>query len=170
VDLSEQGKQEAARAGRLQRERGYGFDIGFTSVLKRVIKTLHITLEGMALLWLPVQKSWRLNERFYGALQGLNKAESAVQFGAEQVQRWGHDPHKQPPALTRADSRFPGHDACYQHLTARELSLTENLSATLARVLPFWTEQIMGPSAVNSEYSSAPTVIACGLWYSISTT
>ena len=151
VDLSELGKHQAARAGQLLRQHGYGFDISFTSVLKRAIKTLAITLEEMDLLWIPVQKSWRLNERFYGALQGLNKAESAEHYGAEQVQRWRREPHEQPPALTRDDPRFPGHDARYQHLTARELPLTENLSETLARVLPFWTEQIMGAIRSNQK-------------------
>ena len=143
VDLSAQGRQEAVRAGQLLRQHGYGFDIGFTSVLKRAIKTLDIVLEEMDLLWIPVQKSWRLNERFYGALQGLNKAETVAQYGAAQVQRWRRDPHELPPALTRDDPRFPGHDARYRHLTARELPLTENLSETMARVLPCWTEQIM---------------------------
>ena len=149
VDLSPQGQQEAARAGQLLCAHGYGFDVGFTSVLKRAIKTLHITLEEMDLLWISMQKSWRLNERFYGALQGLNKAETSEKFGAEQVQQWRRDPYAQPPALSRDDARFPGHDARYQHLTARELPLTENLSATLARVLPFWTEQIMGAIRAN---------------------
>lgn len=143
VDLSEQGRREAARAGQLLLRHGYGFDIGFTSVLKRAIKTLHIALEELDLLWIPVEKSWRLNERFYGALQGLNKAETSAQYGAELVQQWRRDPHAQPPALGRDDPRFPGHDARYQHLTARELPLTENLSQTMARVMPFWTEQIM---------------------------
>jgi 2,3-bisphosphoglycerate-dependent phosphoglycerate mutase len=149
VDLSEQGRQEAARAGRLLRAHGYGFDVGFTSVLKRAIKTLNITLEELDLLWIPVQKSWRLNERFYGALQGLNKAETAARYGPEQVLRWRRDPHELPPALTPDDPRFPGHDARYQHLTARQLPLTENLSQTLARVLPCWTGPIRAALRAN---------------------
>ncbi len=143
IDLSAQGRQEAARAGQLLLRHGYGFDIAFTSVLKRAIKTLDIALEELDLLWIPVQKSWRLNERFYGALQGLNKAETSQQYGAGQVQRWRRDPHALPPALRPDDPRFPGHDPRYQHLTARELPLTENLSQTMARVLPYWTEQII---------------------------
>ncbi|MFD2787441.1 2,3-diphosphoglycerate-dependent phosphoglycerate mutase [Hymenobacter rubripertinctus] len=143
VDLTAEGMRQAGQAGQLLRQHGYSFDIGFTSVLKRAIKTLDITLEELDLLWIPVQKSWRLNERFYGALQGLNKTETSEKYGAEQVQQWRRAPQAHPPALTRADPRFPGHDARYQHLTARELPLTENLSETLARVLPFWTEQII---------------------------
>ena len=143
VDLSEQGREEAAQAGQLLLRHGYGFDIGFTSVLKRAIKTMHIALEEMDLLWIPVQKSWRLNERFYGALQGMNKTEARAQYGAEQVKQWRRDPHALPPALSRDDPRFPGHDARYKHLTARELPLTENLSQTMGRVMPFWTEQVM---------------------------
>ncbi|OWP61385.1 phosphoglyceromutase [Hymenobacter amundsenii] len=143
VDLSEQSRQEAARAGQLLLRHGYGFDMAFTSVLKRAIKTLDIVLEELDLCWIPVQKSWRLNERFYGALQGLNKAETSEQYGAEQVQRWRRDPHALPPALSPDDPRYPGHDPRYQHLTARELPLTENLSQTMARVLPYWTEQII---------------------------
>jgi len=143
VDLSDLGKQQAARAGQLLQQHGYTFDIGYTSVLKRAIKTLDIALENMNQLWIPVQKSWRLNERFYGALQGLNKAETAAQYGAEQVQEWRRSPHAHPPAITKEDPRWPGHDLRYAHLTARELPLTENLSETLARVMPFWTEKIM---------------------------
>ncbi len=151
VDLSEQGRREAAVAGQRLLRHGYGFDIAFTSVLKRAIKTLHIALDEMDLLWIPVEKSWRLNERFYGALQGLNKAETSEKYGAEQVQQWRRDPHAQPPALTRDDPRFPGHDPRYQHLTARELPLTENLSQTMARVMPFWTEQIMRAIRANQK-------------------
>jgi 2,3-bisphosphoglycerate-dependent phosphoglycerate mutase len=143
VDLSAAGAQQAAHAGQLLKAQGYTFDIGFASVLKRSIKTLDIVLEGMDLLWIPVEKSWRLNERFYGSLQGLNKAEIAAQYGEEQVQRWRRDPHEHPPALTPDDPRYPGHDARYRHLTHRELPLTENLSETMARVLPFWQERIM---------------------------
>ncbi|TDN36882.1 2,3-diphosphoglycerate-dependent phosphoglycerate mutase [Hymenobacter sp. UV11] len=143
VDLTDEGRRQAAHAGQLLQQHGYTFDIGFTSVLKRAIKTLDITLENMDQLWIPVQKSWRLNERFYGALQGLNKAETAAKYGEEQVQQWRRSPHAHPPAVQPEDPRFPGHDLRYQHLTYRELPQTENLSETLARVMPFWTEKIM---------------------------
>ncbi len=143
VDLTDTGRQQARQAGQILKANGYTFDQGFTSVLRRAIKTLDYVLDAMDCLWIPVQKSWRLNERFYGALQGLNKAETAAQYGAEQVQLWRRDPHALPPAITREDPRFPGHDPRYQHLTDRELPLTENLSTTLERVMPFWTERIM---------------------------
>lgn len=144
VALTEKGYKEAARAGQVLKKNGYTFDIGFTSVLKRTIITLDIVLEELDLLWIPMEKSWRLNERFYGALQGLNKDETALKYGKEQVQKWRRDPHAHPPALDRGDPRYPGHDRRYQHLTDRELPLTENLSETMARVLPLWTETIMG--------------------------
>jgi len=143
VDLSENGVAQARHAGELLRKHGYRFDVGFTSVLRRSIKTLHLVLEELELLWIPVQKSWRLNERFYGALQGLNKDEVTAQYGEEQVQKWRRDPHEHPPAITPDDPRYPGHDARYAHLTPRELPLTENLSETMERVLPFWTEIIV---------------------------
>jgi 2,3-bisphosphoglycerate-dependent phosphoglycerate mutase len=143
VDLSPAGVQQAQRAGALLRQHGFVFDMGFTSYLKRSIKTLHLALEELDQLWIPVHKSWRLNERFYGALQGLNKAEITAQYGAEQVQRWRRDPLALPPPLTPEDPRFPGHDVRYRTLTPRELPLTENLSQTLTRVLPYWTEHIM---------------------------
>jgi 2,3-bisphosphoglycerate-dependent phosphoglycerate mutase len=143
VDLSENGIAQARHAGELLKQHGYLFDVGFTSVLKRSIKTLQLALETMDLLWIPVQKSWRLNERFYGALQGLNKDEIIAQYGAEQVQKWRRDPYEHPPAITAEDPRYPGRDYRYSHLTARELPLTENLSETMARVLPFWMERIV---------------------------
>ncbi|MGI4733562.1 MAG: 2,3-diphosphoglycerate-dependent phosphoglycerate mutase [Janthinobacterium lividum] len=143
VDLSENGVQQARQAGQLLKKNGYTFDQGFTSVLKRAIKTLDIVLNEMDALWIPVQKSWRLNERFYGALQGLNKAETAEKYGAEQVQLWRRDPHALPPAIERTDPRFPGLDPRYKHLTDRELPVTENLTGTMARVMPFWTERIV---------------------------
>ena len=143
VDLSDAGIAQAKHAGELLKKNGYLFDAGFTSVLKRSIKTLNLALEMADLLWIPVQKSWRLNERFYGALQGLNKDEVAAQYGAEQVQQWRRAPRALPPAITPDDPRYPGHDYRYRHLTARELPLTENLSETMDRVLPFWTEIIV---------------------------
>jgi 2,3-bisphosphoglycerate-dependent phosphoglycerate mutase len=143
VDLSEEGLQQAIRAGELLAKHGYTFDIGFTSVLKRSIKTMHFVLEQLDHLWIPVHKSWRLNERFYGALQGLNKAETIEQYGEEQVQKWRRDPHEHPPAITEQDERFPGHYLRYNDLTYRELPLTENLSETMDRALPFWHESIV---------------------------
>ena len=143
VDLSAEGVNQAKRAGELLRRQGYNFDVGFTSLLKRSIKTLHIVLEELDHLWIPVQKSWRLNERFYGALQGLNKEETIAKYGIEQVQKWRRDPHELPPAITKEDDRYPGKDIRYKDLTARELPLTENLSETMDRVLPFWNEFIV---------------------------
>ena len=143
VDLSPEGFDQAHRAGQLLAKNGYTFDVGFTSVLKRSIKTMHIVLDELDHLWIPVQKSWRLNERFYGDLQGLNKAETAAKYGEEQVHLWRRDAHAKPPAITPDDPRYPGHDSRYQNLTNRELPLTENLSQTLERVMPFWVENIV---------------------------
>ncbi len=143
VDLTEEGFNQAKHAGQLLKQFGYGFDVAFTSVLKRAIKTLDIALEEVDNLWIPVQKSWRLNERFYGALQGLNKAETALKYGPEQVLKWRRDPHEHPPAITKGDVRYPGHDLRYKNLTERELPLTENLTETMDRVLPFWNEFIV---------------------------
>jgi 2,3-bisphosphoglycerate-dependent phosphoglycerate mutase len=143
VDLSEEGFKQAKKAGELLKRDGYNFDYGFASFLKRSIKTLHIVLEELDHLWIPVQKSWRLNERFYGALQGLNKDEVTAKYGAEQVQKWRRDPNEFPPAITRDDERYPGNDPRYKDLTERELPLTENLSQTMDRVLPFWNEFIV---------------------------
>jgi 2,3-bisphosphoglycerate-dependent phosphoglycerate mutase len=143
VDLSEKGFGEAKNAGQLLKKNGYRFDIAYTSFLKRAIKTLDIVLEETDQLWIPVQKSWRLNERFYGALQGLNKDETAKKYGEEQVHKWRRDPHEHPPALTKDDDRYPGKDLRYKDLTAKELPLTENLSETMERVLPYWKEVIV---------------------------
>ena len=149
VDLSDHGVEQARRAAGLLIKHGYNFDTGFASVLKRSIKTLGIVLEDLDHLWIPVQKSWRLNERFYGALQGLNKEETINMYGAEQVQKWRRDPHEHPPAISKDDERYPGKDLRYKNLTERELPLTENLSETLARVLPFWHEIIV--SAIRKD-------------------
>lgn len=143
VDLSDEGVKQAIHAGELLKKHGYNFDIGFTSLLKRSIKTLHLVLEEVDDLWIPVQKSWRLNERFYGALQGLNKVETAAKYGEEQVHKWRRDPNELPPAITKDDGRYPGKDIRYKDLTERELPLTENLSQTMDRVLPFWNEFIV---------------------------
>jgi 2,3-bisphosphoglycerate-dependent phosphoglycerate mutase len=143
VDLSENGYRQAKNAGQLLKKHDYAFDISFTSVLKRAIKTLNIVLEETDQLWLPEEKSWRLNERFYGALQGLNKAETAAKYGEEQVHKWRRDPHEHPPAIDKDDDRYPGKDPRYKSLTERELPLTENLSETMDRVLPYWQEDIV---------------------------
>jgi 2,3-bisphosphoglycerate-dependent phosphoglycerate mutase len=143
VDLSDNGYIQAKQAGEILNAHDYNFDVGFTSVLKRAIKTLHVVLEELDHLWIPVQKSWRLNERFYGALQGLNKDETIAKYGAGQVHKWRRDPNEEPPAITKEDERYPGHDLRYKNLTERELPLTENLSETMDRVLPFWHECIV---------------------------
>jgi 2,3-bisphosphoglycerate-dependent phosphoglycerate mutase len=151
VDLSENGYQQAHKAGQILKKNGYNFDVGFTSYLKRSIKTMHFILEELDHLWIPVEKSWRLNERFYGALQGMNKDEAIAKYGAEQVQKWRRDPNEHPPAVTRDDPRFPGHDLRYKDLTVRELPLTENLSETMDRVLPFWNETIVSAMRRNQK-------------------
>ena len=143
VDLSEDGYLQAKKAGGILKRNGYNFDAAYTSVLKRSIKTLHIILEELDQLWIPEDKSWRMNERFYGALQGLNKAEIAAKYGEEQVHKWRRDPNEHPPAIDKDDDRYPGNDLRYQHLTERELPLTENLSETMNRVLPYWHETVM---------------------------
>lgn len=151
VDLSEEGYRQAKKAGEILKRNGYNFDAAFTSVLKRAIKTVHIVLEELDHLWIPVEKSWRLNERFYGALQGLNKAETVAKYGEEQVHKWRRDPAELPPAITKEDDRYPGHDLRYRHLTERELPLTENLSETMDRVLPFWHERIIPAMRKNQK-------------------
>ena len=151
VDLSPAGMEQAKLAGQLLKRNGYNFDAGFCSVLKRSIKTLHILLEELDHLWIPVQKSWRLNERFYGALQGLNKDETVKQFGEEQVHLWRRDPNAIPPPITKEDERYPGRDIRYKDLTERELPLTENLSKTMDRVLPYWNEVIVPAMRKNQK-------------------
>lgn len=142
VDLSERGLKEAAKAGDVLKEQGYTFDVAFTSVLKRAIRTLWITLDKMDLMWIPVHRSWRLNERHYGGLQGLNKAETAAEYGDEQVLIWRRSYDTPPPELKKDDPRHPGHDPRYQHLSESELPLTECLKDTVARFLPYWHETI----------------------------
>lgn len=142
VDLSEKGISEAHTAGKLLKDEGFAFDIAYNSVLKRAIKTLNIVLEEMDLLWIPVIKSWRLNERHYGALQGLNKAETAEKHGEDQVMIWRRSYDIAPPKLTADDPRFPGNDPRYADLSKDELPLTECLKDTVARFLPFWHEEI----------------------------
>jgi 2,3-bisphosphoglycerate-dependent phosphoglycerate mutase len=142
VDLSDRGVAEAKEAGRLLREDGDVFDIAFTSVLKRAIKTLGIALDTLDQLWIPVTKSWKLNERHYGALQGLNKAETAAKHGEAQIKIWRRSYDIPPPPLTADDPRHPSHDPRYQGLSASELPLTESLKETVARFLPYWHEAI----------------------------
>ena len=145
VALSEKGIQEAREAGRLLREGGYTFDIAYTSVLKRAIKTLWTVLEEMDLMWIPVVSSWRLNERHYGALQGLNKSESAAELGEEQVKLWRRSYDVPPPALKMEDRRHPSHDPRYSGFRPQDLPATESLKDTVARFLPYAQENI-GPA------------------------
>jgi 2,3-bisphosphoglycerate-dependent phosphoglycerate mutase len=142
VDLTETGRAEAARAGDLMRQGGYIFDVVYTSVLTRAIRTMFIALDQMKLLWIPVVKSWRLNERHYGALQSLNKAETAARHGEAQVKVWRRSYDVPPPPLTRDDERHPSHDPRYAALKPSELPDTECLKDTVARFLPLWHEQI----------------------------
>lgn len=142
VDLSEKGKEEAKKAGEVLKAEGYTFDIAYTSVLKRAIRTLWIVLDEMDLMWIPVIRNWRLNERHYGALQGLNKAETAKQYGEEQVKIWRRSYDIQPPALEKSDPRYPGHDPRYKELSESELPLTECLKDTVARFVPYWKNTI----------------------------
>jgi len=143
VDLSEKGAQEAREAGRILKEQGYTFDIAFTSRLKRAIRTLWIVLDEMDLMWIPVQRDWRLNERHYGALQGLNKAETAAKYGDQQVKIWRRSYDICPPALDEADPRYPGNDPRYQDIPKQQLPLTECLKDTVTRFLPCWHEVIV---------------------------
>jgi 2,3-bisphosphoglycerate-dependent phosphoglycerate mutase len=143
VDLSERGLKEAHEAGKLMKAEGYTFDVAHTSVLKRAVRTLWIALDEMDLMWLPVQNTWRLNERHYGALQGLNKAETAEKYGDAQVKLWRRSYDVPPPALTPEDSRYPGHDRRYAGMTEDELPLTECLKDTVERFLPYWHDVIV---------------------------
>ncbi|MBL7070396.1 MAG: 2,3-diphosphoglycerate-dependent phosphoglycerate mutase [Candidatus Omnitrophica bacterium] len=142
VDLSEKGLEEARKSGELLKKEGYVFDLAFTSVLKRAIRTLWITLEQMDLMWIPVYRSWRLNERHYGALQGLNKSETAKKFGEEQVLIWRRSYDVPPPKLGENDPRFPGRDPRYHDLDPKDVPLTECLKDTVARFLPYWHDTL----------------------------
>ena len=139
VDLSQKGIEEARAAGKHLKSAGYSFDLAFTSVLKRAIRTLWIALDELDLMWIPVEKSWRLNERHYGALQGLNKAEMAQKFGEQQVLLWRRSYDVRPPPLTPED---PRHDAKNPRYSGIEMPLTESLKDTLVRVLPYWDSHI----------------------------
>jgi 2,3-bisphosphoglycerate-dependent phosphoglycerate mutase len=142
VDLTDKGREEAREAGRLMAAEKYEFDVAYTSVLKRAIRTLWIALDELDMMWIPVHRSWRLNERHYGALQGLNKAETAAEHGEAQVKIWRRSYDIPPPALTAADPRHPSHDRRYAGLTRDQLPLTESLKDTVARFLPYWQETI----------------------------
>jgi len=142
VDLSQKGLAEANEAGVALRAAGYVFDVAYTSVLKRAIRTLWMTLDNLDQMWIPVHRSWRLNERHYGALQGLNKSETAAKFGEAQVKVWRRSYDVPPPPLTPDDPRYPGRDPRYAHLTAEELPLTECLKDTVIRFLPYWHSTI----------------------------
>jgi len=143
VDLSEQGIREAHEAAEALMKNGYTFDVAFTSVLKRAIRTLWMILDDMDLMWIPVHRSWRLNERHYGALQGLHKQETAAKYGKEQVQLWRRGYDTPPPALSETDSRHPRLDPRYADVPADLLPATESLKTTLERVLPYWHQQIV---------------------------
>jgi len=138
VDLTDRGREEARQAGQLLREGGYRFDLAYTSVLKRAIRTLWIALDELEQMWLPVIGSWKLNERHYGALQGLNKAETAERHGDEQVKIWRRSYDIPPPPLDADDPRHAGRDPRYAGLSAAEIPLTESLKDTVARFLPYW--------------------------------
>jgi len=142
VGLSDKGIKEAEAAGKLLKDEGYEFDAAYTSVLKRAIRTLWITLEEMDLMWIPVTRSWRLNEKHYGALQGLNKSETAEEYGEEQVFIWRRDYNTAPPELSQDDERHPVHDRRYSGLKPDEIPGTECLKDTVARFLPVWEEEI----------------------------
>jgi 2,3-bisphosphoglycerate-dependent phosphoglycerate mutase len=150
VDLSGRGIEEAERAGTALRESGFLFDLAYTSVLTRAIRTLWIVQERMDLMWIPAIPDWRLNERHYGALQGLNKAETAAKYGDDQVLRWRRSYDVRPPALDASDARAPGRDPRYARLRPSELPLTESLADTVARVVPYW-RSVIAPSLLRGE-------------------
>lgn len=165
VDLSPKGYDEAMKAGQLLKENGFHFDIAFTSYQKRAIKTLHIALEELDELWIPVIKSWKLNERHYGELQGYNKAEMAEKVGADKVHIWRRSYDTPPPALTEDDPRHPKHDPRYKDLKPEELPATECLKDTLERVLPYFQEAIApeikaGKSVVISAHGNSLRALA----------
>ena len=143
VDLSEKGVEEAHEAARLLKQEGYVFDVAFTSVLKRAIRTLWIVLDDMDLMWIPVHRSWRLNERMYGDLQGLNKAQTAEKFGAEQVHIWRRSYDTPPPAMPQDDERFPGLDPRYAYIPIDQVPTTECLKDTVERFMPYWMDAIV---------------------------
>ncbi|MBI1871096.1 MAG: 2,3-diphosphoglycerate-dependent phosphoglycerate mutase [Chlamydiae bacterium] len=143
VDLSEKGVEEAKRGGQLLKKEGFVFDVAYTSLLKRAIRTLWLTLDPMDLMWIPIYPHWKLNERHYGALQGLNKSETSAKYGEEQVLIWRRSYDVPPPVLEKKDPRYPGNDPRYQHLKDDELPLTECLKDTVDRVIPYWKDVIL---------------------------
>ena len=169
VDLSEQGKIEAARAGELLKAEGFSFDVAFSSVLKRAIRTLWITLDVLDLMWIPVEHSWRLNERHYGALQGLNKAETAAKYGEEQVLIWRRSYDVPPPALAESDPQYPGRDPRYRGLVPSE-SRFQNASRTpLPAFSPTGTKQSYRRFKAARKQSLPHMATACGHWSNTST-
>jgi len=142
VDLSEKGVEEAHKAGQILKEKGFVFDLAYTSVLKRAIRTLWITMDEMDLMWIPVINSWRLNERHYGGLQGLNKAETAEKHGEAQVKIWRRSYDIPPPSLEKNDPRYPGNNPRYKNLSEKDIPCTESLKNTVERFLPYWHETI----------------------------
>jgi 2,3-bisphosphoglycerate-dependent phosphoglycerate mutase len=143
VDLSEKGRAEAQKGAEILKQEGYTFDVAYTSTLKRAIRTLWFVLDELDLMWIPIHNTWRLNERHYGALQGLNKAETAAKFGDQQVKIWRRSYDTPPPALTADDERFPAKDPRYRGVPKEKLPLTECLKDTVARVLPYWESTIL---------------------------
>jgi 2,3-bisphosphoglycerate-dependent phosphoglycerate mutase len=142
VDLSEKGIREAKQAGAVLKREGYSFDVAFVSVLKRAIRTLWLVQGEMDLMWIPVHLSWRLNERHYGALQGLNKAETVAEYGEEQVLKWRRSYDIRPPALEKTDERYPGNDPRYKDMDEKDIPLTECLKDTVDRLLPYWRDVV----------------------------
>ena len=142
VGLTDKGHEEAVQAGQSLQRDGFAFDVAYTSVLKRSIKTLWLVLEEMDQMWIPVRRSWRLNERHYGALQGESKAEMSERLGAEQVHQWRRSFEVRPPALTRDDPRYPGRDRRYVDVPADQIPLCESLQDTIARAIPYWEDEI----------------------------
>lgn len=142
VDLTEKGTEEAKKAGKILKNEGYTFDLAYTSVLKRAIKTLWVALDEMDLTWIPVINSWKLNERHYGSLQGLNKSETAEKYGEDQVHIWRRSYDVPPPEMTKDDERYAGLDSRYKNLTEEEIPLTESLKLTVDRVVPYWENEI----------------------------
>lgn len=143
IDLSDEGRTEAKQAGKILKDQGFQFDFAYTSVLKRAIHTLWIVLDELNQPWLPVEKSWRLNERHYGALQSLNKTETAKKYGKEQVRQWRRGYIETPPHITNSDYRFPGNDPRYSNLNINDLPTSESLALTVKRVIPYWNESIV---------------------------
>ena len=143
VDLSDQGRIEAGEAGDVLKSEGYTFDVAYTSVLKRAIRTLWIALDKLDLMWIPIYRSWRLNERHYGSLQGLNKSETAEKYGEEQVLVWRRSYNICPPKLEKSDERYPGNESRYKDLNEVELPVTESLETTVERFVPYWLSTIV---------------------------